>query len=653
MVLIPLLLLGIGVALWHRRRRLISRLCAVCLCVLLTSQGCSRKGADPVARPEPAGQKDKQNVRGEGGQERTKEAFRDVAGRMVKAINAADYEGIRKDFSKEMLEAFPVAKCRAFFSKEISGKFGKINKLEPAQFKSGAEAVFAARCERGTLDFTLVLDDEGRVAGMLFRPGSDAAPPIDDILKKINASQDDELFGQCTTEFQKAIPIGDFRAVMQQVRKQFGKLNEWTEQKPAGDAKVYRVQAEKGACIVKITLDNQGRIAGLEITPDMSSKKKEQSDGPSYAGVPRSDGPSGAWLAGLITDLRKEKKLVGLAARVMVDGQVVACAADGERKRGSGVSIELGDRWHLGSITKSITATMIARLIESGQMQWTDTVGERFPDAPMHDHWKPVTLQQLLTHTSGAPANFSLWLNLKEPALGPECTKERRKAVMDAIAEKPAYPPGEKYAYSNVGYTIAAAMAETATGVSWEDLVKREVFKPLELSDVGFGPPKSSSQTLDQPLGHRGIFGWKTSASDEEDNNPIIGPAGAVHMTLGNLGKYATEHLRGELGAGKLLTAETFKRLHTPKLHDYACGWVVKQPNSEIPHTVYWHNGSNTMWYALVAFIPGKNMAVAVTSNDGDIKQAESAAWKVVKASANQFNIEGDAARRKSLQPGD
>src|SRR5205823_7170318 len=133
----------------------------------------------------------------------------------------------------------------------------------------------------------------------------------------------------------------------------------------------------------------------------------------SYDGAPRSDGPSGDWLAGLITDLRKEKKVVGLAAMVMVDGQVVASAAHGERKKGSGVPIELGDRWHLGSITKSITATMIARLVESGQMQWTDTVGERFPDASIHEDWKSVTLQQLLTHTSGAPANFSLRVRRK------------------------------------------------------------------------------------------------------------------------------------------------------------------------------------------------------------------------------------------------
>jgi CubicO group peptidase (beta-lactamase class C family) len=372
----------------------------------------------------------------------------------------------------------------------------------------------------------------------------------------------------------------------------------------------------------------------------------------SFEGTPRSDGTAGKWLAGQITELRKENKLVGLAAMVMVDGKVMASAADGERKIKSGVPIELGDRWHLGSITKSVTATMIARLVESGQMKWTDTVGERFSEAAIHEDWKPVTLEQLLTHTSGASANFSLAVRLTQPALGTECTRERRKAVVEVMAEKPAQPPGKKFAYSNVGYTIAGAMAESATGVSWEDLAKREVFEPLELQDAGFGPPKSPSETLEQPRGHKSVLGWKVSAMDGEDNTPIMGPCGTVHMTLGNLCQYATEHLRGELGSGKLLAAETYQRLHKPVLQNYACGWVVKQPTKEIPHTAYWHNGSNTMWYALVVFIPEKNMVVAVTSNDGDIKAAESAAWKIVNACANQFNVE-DAARRKSLPSGD
>lgn len=150
------------------------------------------------------------------------------------------------------------------------------------------------------------------------------------------------------------------------------------------------------------------------------------------------NGEEKAPLSKLITDLRKEKKLVGFAAMVMVDGKVVASAVDGERKKGSGVRLEIDDRWHLGSITKSITATIIARLVESGRMQWSDSIGECFPDARVHEDWKPVTLKQLLTHTAGAPADFSILVAFKQPPLGPECTQARREEVLNVLANEPA-----------------------------------------------------------------------------------------------------------------------------------------------------------------------------------------------------------------------
>ncbi|NUM54317.1 MAG: beta-lactamase family protein [Candidatus Hydrogenedentes bacterium] len=353
-------------------------------------------------------------------------------------------------------------------------------------------------------------------------------------------------------------------------------------------------------------------------------------------------------LAKLIPTLRQENKLVGLAAMVVVDGKLVGSAVDGDRKARSGVQLSIGDQWHLGSITKSITATMIARLVEAGKMQWTDTVGACFPNEVIHDDWKLVTLRQLLTHTSGAPANFSVSVRRKKPALGPECTQARREAVLNVMAGKPEHAPGTEFAYSNVGFTIAGAMAEQATGETWEDLVKREVFEPLALESAGFGPPKSLDKKLEQPQGHTTAFGWKVAAGEDADNTFIIGPAGIVHMTLEDLCTYATEHLRGELGQGTLLSAETYKLLHTPELDDYACGWVKKGPTANIPYDVYWHNGSNTMWYALVAFIPETKTVVAVTSNDGDIARAEAAAWRIVQNSARSSK---DAEQRQTSNP--
>jgi CubicO group peptidase (beta-lactamase class C family) len=357
---------------------------------------------------------------------------------------------------------------------------------------------------------------------------------------------------------------------------------------------------------------------------------------PSNRGTP-------APFAKLITDLRREKKLVGLAATVTVDGKLVASAIDGERKKDSGVPLELGDQWHLGGITVSITSTMIARLIESGQpdqpgqLQWSTTVGECFPDAPIHADWKSVTFAELLTHTSGAPPIFAPEIQDKTPAPGPARTRARRDEVLKVLANKPDNPPGEQYAYSNVGTTIAAAMVEQKTGVSWEDLVTREVFQPLALNTAGFGPPTSPDETLPQPRGHRPYLGVKLPATDQDDNSPIMGPSGSVHMSLADLSTYAADHLRGHLGHGQLLAAESYQRLHTPRLHQYAYGWGVLTPTERTPYTIYWHNGSNTLWYALVVFIPERNMVVAVTANEGDITTAEEVAWQIVDYAANDY----------------
>lgn len=216
-----------------------------------------------------------------------------------------------------------------------------------------------------------------------------------------------------------------------------------------------------------------------------------------YGDAPQSSGADA--LAKLVARERQEKDLVGLAAMVMVDGKIESAAAHGERQKGSGVPVEATDRWHLGGISKSVTATMIARLIEAGQMHWSDTVGEAFPEATVHPAWKPVTLRQLLTDTAGAPTNFNLVIRFQKPPLGPERTTARRNAVLGVLATPPIDPPGTKFDYSNVGYVIAGAMAEKATGETWEDLVKREVFEPLKLDESGFGPP-SSDQSLPSTL---------------------------------------------------------------------------------------------------------------------------------------------------------
>jgi hypothetical protein len=188
-------------------------------------------------------------------------------------------------------------------------------------------------------------------------------------------------------------------------------------------------------------------------------------------------------------------------------------------------------------------------------------------------------------------------------------------------------------------------MAEAKTGNTWEELVQREVFDPLALESAGFGPPPSPDGTLPQPRGHRLYLGVKVAAEEDDDNTPIMGPAGSVRMTLADLAAYANEHLRGERGEGKLLSSETYQRLHAPRLRNHASGWGILTGSSISPLKIYWHNGSNTLWYALVVFIPERNMVVAVASNDGDFPTAEEAAWELVKSALGGFTTTGFAKK--------
>ena len=332
----------------------------------------------------------------------------------------------------------------------------------------------------------------------------------------------------------------------------------------------------------------------------------------------------------LIDEQRELNELVGLGAVVVQEGKVIGLAVSGERKKGSGSLITSSDLWHIGSITKSFTATMIARLVEKGDLSWDTSIKDVFSDGnKIHSEWNDVTLSSLLTHTSGAKSTFPLLVSLKNPNDGKERMAARESAVRGILAQRPESSPGSTFLYSNVGYTIAGTMAEKATEISWENLIRQEVFSPLGIQSGGFGAPKDRDGKFSQPWGHTKVLGF--SVSTKGDNTPIIGPAGTIHLSLEDLALYADEHLKGIQGKGSILKSDAFQRLHKANLNHYAYGWVIGSPIELGVGHVHWHNGSNTMWYALLVVMPDINAAIAITSNDGNFQIAEKTSWKIVE----------------------
>ena len=339
----------------------------------------------------------------------------------------------------------------------------------------------------------------------------------------------------------------------------------------------------------------------------------------------------------LVDKKRKESELIGLSAFVVTDGIIIESAASGEREKGSGVAVSTQDEWHIGSISKSFTATLIARLIDRDVLSWDTKISDVFQDLHNIDKsWLNVTLKHLLSHTSGAEPNFSLYTSLfGKPDRKESIVEFRKSEVLDILEDPTENEPGKVFNYSNLGYIIAASMVEEITGTSWSDLVSEEVLKPLKLQSAGFGPPKDIEGELEQPRGHRTLFGFVSAVDTEPYLSPILAPAGGLHMTLADLAAYATDHLRGELGKGQLLPADSYKLLHTPVMNEYGYGWATKPGETWSNGPVIWHNGSNTTWYALVAILPGLNSVIVVASNDGNVAVAEKAAWEIVRNAAD------------------
>ncbi len=270
-------------------------------------------------------------------------------------------------------------------------------------------------------------------------------------------------------------------------------------------------------------------------------------------------------VAAELEPIRAKQNVPALGAAAIRAGEVVALGVTGVRRAGGEEKVTDDDLWHLGSCTKAMTATLIARLVERGDMDWDTTFAEAFPELKdgMDAAWHTVTVEQLLQNRAGAPHDLSadgLWGRLWSHTGTP--MEARRELLLGVTARPPEYEPGSKNVYSNAGFAMAGHMAETITRVPWEALMQREVFVPLGMSSAGFGAP-GSAEAVDQPRGHQGA---KPVEPGPGSDNPVaIGPAGIVHASLGDWSKFVAVHLKGARGEETgYLKPETFAKLHAP-----------------------------------------------------------------------------------------
>lgn len=348
--------------------------------------------------------------------------------------------------------------------------------------------------------------------------------------------------------------------------------------------------------------------------------------------------------------------LPALAAAVVRDGQVVASGAVGNRRADTRSPVAIDDRFHIGSDTKAMTSLLAGMLVEEHTLQWNSTVGAVFPElaANMDPGLRDVTLEQLLSHTSGIPGDNEKFGSLLLESYAQDALnldEMRYWLVQQWSSQKLANKPGTTFAYSNMGYTMAGAMLERTAKTTWEELVVARIFTPLGLRTAGFGPQATVGR-VDAPLGHivrkDGTL-RPMLAGPNGDNPAILGPAGTVHLSILDFAVWgAWQAGEGRRGPA-LVRPETLRKLHakvieisvpgappgTPAAGAYCLGWgIVPLPYAKEPFLT--HTGSNSMNLAMIMLQPTRDFGMVLATNVGNAS-ADKALKAVAEALYRRF----------------
>ncbi|MDD8021979.1 MAG: serine hydrolase [Paracoccaceae bacterium] len=340
-------------------------------------------------------------------------------------------------------------------------------------------------------------------------------------------------------------------------------------------------------------------------------------------------------LSAYLQQVQQEYDLPALAAAVVKDGQVIAAAAVGTRVWHGQVPVSINDRFHLGSNTKSMTATLAGMMVDEGRLSWSSTVGEVLgADVPgLSPSLAKATLEQLLSHSSGIPGDtdemLTLYFNENVFDYNPPALRLHTLAAWknhDLVM-----PEGSPFQYSNFGYMIAGSMIEKVAGTPWEQLMYERIFGPMGMETARLGA-QATYGLVDAAVGHRvqpdGTIMpmlWGPAA----DVPTVIAPAGNANMSVLDYAKWAGWNAgQGKRGPA-LVTPETLNVIQsshvqtpvrrnpppgTPETGGYGLGWgIVAFDWAGKP--LLTHNGSNSMNLARLVIDPDQDLGVVVLTN--------------------------------------
>ena len=292
-----------------------------------------------------------------------------------------------------------------------------------------------------------------------------------------------------------------------------------------------------------------------------------------------------------------------MSVAVVVDDRIAWSAGFGLADVEHGVPARADTVYRIASISKPVAATAVMQLVERGRVDLDAPVQRYVPAFPAKGE-QTVTVRHLMTHTSG----------IRHYRDGEMESRDTYETVADALRifkdDPLLFAPGTRYSYSTYAYNLLAGVVEAASGLSFEEYLRAQVWAPAGMAATYFDHvsaivPKRARQYL------RAGSSWRNAPYADLSNKWA---GGGMLSTAGDLARF---HIA--LDEGRLLKPSTLTEMYTPfKLADgtttsYGLGWSVSADGRG--RTWVAHSGGATGGTTYLLRDPARRVAVAILCN--------------------------------------
>jgi CubicO group peptidase (beta-lactamase class C family) len=273
-------------------------------------------------------------------------------------------------------------------------------------------------------------------------------------------------------------------------------------------------------------------------------------------------------------------------------------------------------QFEVASISKMFTALAALKLRDAGVLKLDDPICKYLAGCPAA--WQPITIQELMRHTSGIP-DYEQALEFSSPQYFAFMTMpDSSRRIFEEAKSKPLdFTPGSKFNYSNTGYIVLAFVIEKASGVPFARFVRERILRPAAMSHSGVLGTDEKPKNLAFGFTHEDL-GWERFLAgvplteehlEKRPIFPLTAPAGDawLYSTVDDLYRWSTI-MDGNAFVPKSEVGEVF----TPGLGNYGYGWFI---DTSLGHRRYRHTGSLPGYVSQIVKFPDDGLTIIILSN--------------------------------------